>query len=151
MLDFKNKIKLFINYIIISIEFLITIIFILFLCILFLSIFNSYSAYFLVYKFYYDRTYRAYFCNRIGFKFTTSFLRFSLFFPFIANKFLRNNKLKELRYYYWYVVCFFNIPLYFVIFMFILFIFIIFTNIAIKNIKKVYKMLYKIYDKYTNV
>jgi hypothetical protein len=100
--------------------------------ILFVSIFNIIQAFNVIYSFYYDKVLKACYCDKIGFNFPMSFLNFQINFPFICFKNLGNHRLKDVRRLYWYVILFYNIPLY----CFFSFLLIYFLYYILNKIKK---------------
>jgi hypothetical protein len=126
------------NFIIVTI----TLFFILNFINIFISIFNIKIAYNFLCKFYYDKVLKACYCDKIGFNFPMSFLNFQINFPFICFKNLGNHRLKDVRRLYWYIVIFYNIPLYFLFFFFFLII-ILYLFIFFQNVYKYYKNVRK--------
>lgn len=79
---------------------------------LIIGIFNIRQAFNVLWDFYYDRTLRGCYCDKIDFKYPMSFFKFKMLFPFITFEKLGKHSLQAVRRMYWYVVLFYSIPVY---------------------------------------
>ena len=76
---------------------------------------NFCKAFTTLWDFYYEGTLRACYCDKVDFKYPMSFFKFQMLFPFITFEKLGEHSLQTIRRMYWFVVFFYNIPLYVII------------------------------------
>ena len=108
----KNNFKYIKDYILSFFVVFCTIFILLLVAFLIVGIFNIRQAFNTLWDFYYDGTLRACYCDKVDFKYTMSFFKFKILFPFITFEKLGKHYLQTVRRMYWYVILFYSIPVY---------------------------------------